>query len=148
MPHELLSAIVGNLIARGVSRLAPARRGGEFADMPFEALQQRNRWLYRGMLGVCCFGFLAPILALAAHLNVGNESDPWRGAWFAGVVFGLPFTAMFAFLGIIWSALGSRRTKELLFYFERKQQTHIYVFYLFGLPLSVLGVISLLFLYW
>jgi hypothetical protein len=148
MPDELLSAILGSLIAKVVSKLAPARRTGELADIPFETLEQRNRWLYRGMLGVGCFGFLAPILALAEHWKVGNESDLWRGVWFAGVVFGLPFTMMFVFLGIMWGVLGSRRTKEFLFYFERKQQTHIYVFYVLGVPLSVLGVISSLFLWW
>jgi hypothetical protein len=147
MPHELLSAILGNIIAKVVSKLAPARRVGELTDMPFETLEQRSRWLYLSMLAVVCFGFLAPVLALAGHWKVGNESDPWRGAWFAGLVFGLPFTLMFAVLGIIWCALGSRRTREFLFYFERKQQTHIYVFYLFGMPLSVIGVISSLFLW-
>jgi hypothetical protein len=148
MPGELLSAILGNMIARIVSKLAPPRRAGEFAGMSFETLEQRNRWLYRCIWGVACFGFSAPIFALAAHWRVGNESDPWRGAWFAGVVFGLPFALMFAFLVVLWGARGSRRTRELLFYFERKQQTHIYVFYAFGVPLSVLGVISSLFLWW
>jgi hypothetical protein len=145
MPYELLSAVLGNIIAKAVSKLAPARRVGEFANMPYETLEQRNQWLYRGMLAVGCFGFLAPILAIGVHWKPGNGSDP---GWLAGLVFGLPHMLMFAFLGIIWGALGSRRMRELLFYFERKEQTHIYVFYLYGVPLSVLGIISSLFLWW
>lgn len=146
MPFELLSGFLGATLSEVVFKIAPARRTGEFSDIPFETLQRRNRWLYRGLMGVGCLGFLAPTVALAEHWQVGND-DPWGPAWFAGVFFGLPFAMMLVFLGVTWFALGGRRTRELLFYFERKLQTHIYVFYAFGAPLSVLGAVSLWFLW-
>jgi hypothetical protein len=138
MPHELLSGILGSLAAEVASKSAPARQGGEFADIPPETLQLRNRWLYLCLLGTGCLGFAAPLLALA----IGSEDAPWRNAWLAGVIFGLPFLIMFMFLAIVWATRGSKRTRELLFYFERQQRTHIYVFYLYAVPLAVLGLTS------
>jgi hypothetical protein len=138
MSHELLSGILGSLAAEVASKIAPARQGGEFADIPPETLQLRNRWLYLCLLGTGCLGFAAPLLALA----IGSEDAPWRNAWLAGVIFGLPFLIMFMFLAIVWATRGSKRTRELLFYFERQQQTHIYVFYLYAVPLAVLGLTS------
>jgi hypothetical protein len=138
MPFEIASAIVGNAIAGIVSKLAPARRAGEFAGMPFERLQRRNRWLYRGLLTIAVSGFVAPYL----FFTPGKF-----GLWFAGAIFGLPFSGMLAYMIVIWCALGSRRARELLFYFEAKQKTNIHVFYVLGAPLSLLGVISLLVLW-
>ena len=140
MPFEIAGAIVGNAIAGIVSKLAPARRAGEFAGTPFERLQRRNRWLYRGLPTIAVFGFVAPYL----FFTLGKLGF---SAWFAVAIFGLPFSGMLAYMILIWCALGSRRARELLFYFEAKQKTNIYVFYVLGAPLSLLGVISLLFLW-
>ncbi len=49
---------------------------------------------------------------------------------------------MLIFLALVWATRGSKRATELLFYFERQQRTHIYVFYLYAVPLAVLGLTS------
>jgi hypothetical protein len=90
MPHEIVSAVVGNAIARIVSKLAPARRAGDFAGTPFERLQRRNRWLYYGLLTIAVFGFVAPYL----FFTPGKFGF---SAWFAGAIFGLPFSGMLAY---------------------------------------------------
>ncbi|WP_316196976.1 hypothetical protein [Bradyrhizobium sp. SZCCHNS3053] len=138
MPHELLSGILGSLAAEVASKIAPARQGGESAEVPAETLQRRNRRLYRCLLASGCLGFAAPLLALA----IGSEDAPWRNAWLTGVIFGLPFLIMLIFLALVWATRGSKRATELLFYFERQQRTHIYVFYLYAVPLAVLGLTS------
>jgi hypothetical protein len=138
MLDEIISAIAGNAIARLVSKLLPARRAREFADVPFEMLKRRNKTLYFWMLAVAVFGFFLPYLAIA----VGHAGGPWV----VGAIFGLPFSAMLIFIMMIWSLRGGRRAHEFLFYFEIKQRTNIYVFYFLGAPLSVIGVVSMVFM--
>jgi hypothetical protein len=70
----------------------------------------------------------------------------WIGAWFAGAVFGLPFSAMLLFVIVARLALGKQRARELLVYFEIKQKTNIYVFCVPGAALAPIGIVSLLFL--
>lgn len=132
MADEIISAIVGSTIAKIVSRWAPSRRKGEFASMPLEALQRRNRWLYRGLLFIAGAGFIAPYL-LFTPAKI-------RGAWFAGAVFGLPFSAMVAYVVAAWCVLGERRARELLFCFAARQKTSIYVFYVLAVPSLCLGL--------
>ena len=124
MLDEIISAIAGNAIAKLVSKLLPARRAGEFAGVPFEMLRQRNKRLYFCMLAVTVLGFFLPYLAIA----VGHAG----GLWVVGAIFGLPFSAMLVFVMVIWSLRGGRRARELLFYFEIKQRTNMYVFYFLG----------------
>jgi hypothetical protein len=140
MLDEIISAIAGSAIAKMLSKLAPARMTGEFAAVPFEALERRNRWSYFGMLAVATLGFFAPYLFPPAERA--------RGGWFAGAIFGLPFTAMLIYVLVIWALLGGTRAREFLFYFEIKQKINIYVFYFLGLPLSVIGAVSFLVLVW
>jgi Na+-driven multidrug efflux pump len=61
-------------------------------------------------------------------------------------VLGLPFSAMLLFLIVTWLALGKQRARELLAYFEIKQKTNIYLYYIFGTALAPIGIVSLLFL--
>jgi hypothetical protein len=145
MPHELISGIVGAAIGRLVSKFSPARRTGEFSNTPFEMLERRNKWLYRGVLAAFCLGFLTPyaLFPPGAEGRVGVGHSVWFPAWFAGAMFGLPFSAILLFAVVTWLALGKQRARELLFYFEVKQKTNIYVFYVLGALLAPTGIISL-----
>jgi len=140
MLDEILSAIAGNAIARMIAKVAPPRKVGEFAAVPFEILERRNRWLYFGTLLVSVFGFLLPFPFIhAGHGGAG---------WFAGAVFGLPFSALLIYVLLVWCLLGGRRARELIFYFEAKQGMNIRVFYFLGAPLSLLGVVSFCLFMW
>lgn len=136
MLDEIVSGIVGSTINEIVSKLAPPRKANEFAAVPFETLERRNRWLYFGSLTVFLFGFFLPY----PFIHVGHGGV----GWFAGAVFGLPFSALLIYLSAIWCLLGGTRTRELIFYFEAKQKIHIFVFYFLGAPLSLLGAVSFL----
>src|SRR4051794_13759157 len=140
MLDEILSAIAGNTIAEIVAKLAPPRKAGELATMPFETLERRNRWLYFGVMPVFFFGFFLPY----PFIHVGHGGV----GWFAGAVFGLPFSALLIYLSAIWCLLGGRRAREFILYFEIKQKTHIYLYYFFGAPLSLIGVVSFSMFMW
>ncbi len=85
------------------------------------------------------FGFLGPLFALA----VGSANAPWRNEWLTGVIFGLPSLTFYVFLGLIWTFRGRSRTREFLFYAERQLETNIHVCHAIGVPMSVLGLVSL-----
>jgi hypothetical protein len=134
MLDEIISAIAGSVVAKLLSKLAPARMRSEFATVPFETLERRNRLLYFGMLAAAILGFFSPFLF--------TPVEHARGGWFAGAIFGLPFSAMLIYILAIWSLLDGRRARELLFYFEIKQKVNVYVFCFLGSPLAVIGVVS------
>jgi len=140
MLDEILSAIAGNAIVRMIAKLAPPRKVGEFAAMSLEVLERRNRWLYFGMLLVFIFGFFLPF----PFIHVGHGG----AGWFAGAVFGLPFSALLIYVSVVWCVLGDRRARELIFYFEVKQGLNIRVFYFLGAPLSLLGIVSFCVFVW
>jgi hypothetical protein len=148
MPYEIISGIVGATIGRLVSKFSAARRTGEFGNTSFEMLERRNKWLYRGLLAAFCLGVLTPyaLFPPGAGGRVGVGHGVWFPAWFAGAMFGLPFSAMLLFVIVTWLALGKQRARELLFYFESKQKMNVYVFYVLGAALTPIGIVSLLFL--
>jgi hypothetical protein len=148
MPFEIISGFVGATIAELVSKFLPARKAGQMGDEFLKIHEHRNKWLYRGLLAASCLGFLTPFALFppGADGRLGVGHDDWIGAWFAGAVFGLPFSAMLLFVIVTWLALGKQRARELLVYFEIKQKTNIYVFYVQGGALALIGIVSLLFL--
>jgi hypothetical protein len=89
------------------------------------------------VLVVATVGFFAPYFFFA-------QIASGRGAWFAGALFGLPFSAMLIYVVAIWCGFGAQRAREFIFYFELKQKMSVYVFYILGAPLSLLGFISVL----
>jgi hypothetical protein len=149
MPFEIISGFVGATIAELVSKFLPARKAGQLGDESLKIHERRNKWLYRGLLASSVLGFLTPFALFppGADGRLGVGPGDWIGAWFAGAVFGLPFSAMLLFVIVTWLALGKQRARELLVYFEIKQKTNIYFFYVFGATLAPIGIMSLLFLY-
>jgi hypothetical protein len=145
MPIEIISGLVGATVAELVSKLRPARKADQLSDEFLKIHEHRNKALYRGLLLSSVVGFFTPYAVLLpgpdGRLGVGHGN--WIGAWFAGAVFGLPFSAMLLFLIVTWLALGKQRARELLVYFEIKQKTNIHIFYVFGAMLAPIGVASL-----
>jgi hypothetical protein len=148
MPFEIISGFVGTTIAEFASKFLPARKAGQMGDEFLRIHEHRNKWLYRGLLAAFCLGFLTPFALFppGADGRLGVGHGDWIGVWFAGAVFGLPFSAMLLFVIVTWLALGKQRARELLVYFEIKQKTNIYVFYVPGAALAPIGIVSLLFL--
>jgi len=58
-------------------------------------------------------------------------------------MFGLPFSGLLVYFATVWCVLGAERARELLFYFETHQKMSIYIFYIAGVPLSLIGFVSL-----
>jgi hypothetical protein len=140
MLDEFISGFVGSTIAEIASKLAPPRKSSEFAAVPFETVERRNRPFYFAVMPIFLFGFFLPY----PFVHVGHGS----AGWFAGAVFGLPFAALLIYIAVIWCLLGGKRARELIFYFEAKQRTDIRLYYFFGAPLSLLGVISFVIFVW
>jgi hypothetical protein len=140
MLDEIMSAIAGNAIAKLISKVVPARTTGEFAAVPFDIIERRNRSLYFGLLSVSIVGFFLPFFFIPVKIEYA--------LWVLGAVFGLPFSAMLIFTLAVLSLFGARRLRELMFYFEVKQKTNINVCYLFGSPMAVIGIVSFLVLVW
>ena len=134
MLDEIHSGFVGSTIAEIVSKLAPPRKSSEFAAVPFETVERRNKPFYFAALSVFVFGFFLP----CPFIHVGHGG----AGWFIGAIFGLPFSALLFYIAAIWCLLGGKRARELIFYFEAKQRTDIRIYYFFGAPLSLIGIIS------
>ncbi len=147
MPFEIISGLVGATIAELVSKFLPARKAGQLGDEFLKIHERRNKWLYRGLLASSVLGFFTPYVIFPPGADGRLEVDDWSVvAWFAGAAFGLPFSAMLLFVIVTWLTLGKQRALELLVYFEIKQKTKIYIFYVFGAMLAPIGIVSLLFL--
>jgi hypothetical protein len=148
VPFEIISGFVGGTIAEFASKFLPARKAGQMGDEFLRTNEHRNKWLYRGLLAAFCLGFLTPFALFppGADGRLGVGHGEWIGAWFAGALFGLPFSAMLLFVIFTWLALGKQRARELLVYFEIKQKMNIYAFYVPGAALAPIGIVSLLFL--
>src|SRR6266702_1292514 len=132
MLGEIVSAVLGNAVAKLLSKWAPPRRAEEFSKIPREALRRRNRSLYFGASIVATLGFVAPYIFF---LLVESK----RGGWIAGAMLGLPFSGLLVYIAVIWSVLGAARAREFLGYFEAQQKMSIYIFYIAGIPLSLIG---------
>jgi hypothetical protein len=147
MPFEIISGIVGTTIAELASKFLPARKAGELGDKFLKMHERRYKWLYRGLLASAALGFFTPYAVFPPGADGRLGVSDWTvGAWFAGAVFGLPFSAMLLFVIATWLALGKQRARELLVYFEIKQKTNIHIFYVFGAMLAPIGIVSLRFL--
>lgn len=51
MLDDVLSGLIGGLLAKGMSKVFPPQEKHELAHVPFDAIRQRNKWLYRGAGG-------------------------------------------------------------------------------------------------
>jgi hypothetical protein len=140
MPFEIIDGIIGSTIAELISKIFPPRKGGEFSDMPLDVFERRNKWLYRGMILAFVVGFFAPI---CLFIPVKNEGQIFPGF---GAIIGLPFSSFFAYVILVRLIAGPKRVRELLFFYEQKTRTHIYVSYFVGVPIALLGLISLVLL--
>lgn len=58
MLGEMVSAILGNAIAKLLSKWAPPREQKKFSKIPQETLGRRNKLLYLGASIVAILGFL------------------------------------------------------------------------------------------
>ena len=148
MPFEIISGLVGATISELVSKFLPARKAGQMGAEFLKIHEHRIKWLYCGLMAAFWLGFLTPfaLFSPGADGRVGVGRDDFIALWFAGAFFGLPFFAALVFVIVVWLALGKRRARVLLAYFETQQKMSIYAFYALGAVLAPIGIVSLIFL--